>query len=250
MSSKDKNIGLALGGGAALGAFHIGVLKSIAEQGLKVKYVSGTSIGALIGAIYASGISVTTIEEELSNISWSDLTSLNIGTMGLLNNSKVKKLLMKFIPHDSFEALKTPFIAVATDITTGEEMRITSGSLSEAVMASMSIPGIFTPVEIQGRLLVDGGVVDNIPIEAVKELGADYIIGVDLFTGQKSERPKNTAEVMQNTFRFLITEISKTKHQDTDVLIQPDLHEFSGVSTKHVKDLIELGYKEASEKLS
>lgn len=245
MKYSKKHIGIALGGGAVLGAFHIGVLKRIEELKIDVKFISGTSIGALIGAIYASGVSIQRIEKELMHISWADLTSLNIGTMGLLSNSKVKKLLMKFIPHDSFEELQKPFIAVATDISTGEEVRLNTGSLSDAVMASMSIPGMFHPVEIDGRLLVDGGVVDNIPVEALKDLGANYIVGVDLFTGQKSERPKNTAEVLQNTFRFLLAEISKHRHHGADILIQPDLHEYSSVSTKQLKELIDLGYKEA-----
>ncbi len=179
-------IGLALGGGGARGAAHIGVLRVLEELHVPVDYVAGTSMGAVVGGLYASGMSPDEIEQALTSIDWNDTLS---------DRTSYKELIYRRKQDESrhltsFEAglrkgrlisqLPTPFKAVAADIETGEAVVLDHGDLAEAIRASMSIPGVFSPMEIDGRLLVDGGIADNVPVDVVRAMGADIVIAVDV----------------------------------------------------------------------
>jgi len=176
-------IGIALGGGGAKGFAHIGVLKSLTRAGIDCQVISGTSIGALVGAVYAAG-NLEKLEETSKNIRLTDIPSLLSpawSTQGLFNGNKALDYLCQFLNVENIEDLKKSFGAVSTDLITGTSVIFTRGSLRLALRASISIPGVFTPVVVDDKILIDGGTVEPIPIQLARSLGADYVIAVDLF---------------------------------------------------------------------
>ncbi|AMV72998.1 patatin-like phospholipase RssA [Desulfuromonas carbonis] len=182
MSSRPHDkIGLALGSGAARGLAHIGVLKVLEEAKVPIAAISGTSIGALIGALYAAGVSVAQMEEIAREVDWRDLARLVDPVFpgaGLIDGKKVSRFIAELLPVQSFEELRFPFAVTATDVETGEDIFIKQGNLLEAVRAAISFPGIFTPVRFGSRFLVDGGLCNPVPVDVARELGSDKVIGV------------------------------------------------------------------------
>lgn len=181
MPRKQRKIGLALGSGAARGMAHIGVLKVIEKTGIRIDAVAGTSIGACIGALYAAGVTVGQMEEVASNVDWRQLARLldpTLPTSGLIDGGKVARFMAELLPVRTFEELKIPLAVVATDVETGEMLIIKKGDLLQALQATIAFPGIFTPVRFGNRFLVDGGLCNPVPVDVVRELGAEFVIGV------------------------------------------------------------------------
>jgi NTE family protein len=244
-----KNIGLALGGGAVLGAAHIGVLKAIEEMDIKISYITGTSIGAVVAAFYAFRKETEEIQKITKTIKWMDLTGISLSRYALLSNEKLGDLITEHIGSKNLEESDIPLAMIATDAANGEKVVLKKGLLSKAVMASTSIPGIFKPVEIDNRLLVDGGIVENVPIFTVKEMGADYVIGVDLNAKHEYGKPDNILDVLLNSFHFTLMASAKLQTEKADLLIQPDLSAFNRSDIDQVDDLMEQGYKDAKKAL-
>lgn len=247
--AKTKKIGLALGGGAVLGAAHIGVLKAIDELTIPVHFISGTSIGAFVSAFYAFGKSWEEIESFTKELDWLDLTGLSISKLGLLSNQKLGDLVKATIGDVNIEEAKIPLAMVATDITTGEKIIFTKGEVENAVMASTCIPGIFIPVEIDNRLLVDGGIVENVPITTLKEMGAEYLISVDLNADRPYHKPENIVDIMLRSFDFTLKATTKLQAEKADIEIKPDLSQFNMVDMSQTDELIHAGYVEAKKAL-
>lgn len=243
----SKKIGLALGGGVVLGVAHIGVLKALEEKNVKIEYISGTSIGSLIGALYAFGKSVEEIEQIALDIKWSELYTITLSKFALLSNEKIGNLLLDNIGDVDFKDASIPFSVVTTDISDGKRVVLDTGDVNAGVMASTAVPGVFTPIEIDDKLLVDGGIVENVPIEAVRDLGAEYIIGVDLNTNYSSKKPNNIVEVLLNSFNYIMMSSTKLQLKNADLNINPNLSEFNIISTEQVEEIIEVGYKEANK---
>ncbi|PKN11330.1 MAG: patatin [Deltaproteobacteria bacterium HGW-Deltaproteobacteria-4] len=179
---RPPRIGLALGSGSARGLAHLGVIRALDEAGIKVDYIAGTSIGALIGAVYASG-SIDSVESTFQKFDWKKMISffdVVFPKSGLIDGAKVSDLVRTLVPTAVIESLPIPFCAVATDIQSGEEVAIRQGDLIEAVRASLAVPGIFTPVRSNGLLLMDGGLVNPVPVSVARAMGADIVIAVDL----------------------------------------------------------------------
>jgi len=190
---KKLKIGLALGSGAARGLAHIGVLKALIEEGIPIDYISGSSIGALVGAYFASKGEVATLEEMVLGIDWRKLARLidpNLIFMlkGLIHGQKIKELLQAIIGDIEFKDLKIPLAVIATDINTGEEVIIKEGSVIEAVRASISMPAIFMPVKYDKRFLIDGGVVNPVPAGVVRNMGATFVIACNVIQKLKNKR--------------------------------------------------------------
>jgi NTE family protein len=182
-SGKRKPIiGLALGSGAGRGLAHIGVLRAIEEAGITIDVIAGTSIGALIGAVYASG-KLRSLEQDFRRFDWRTIGSYfdpGVPRSGLLKGKKIVEFVRSHLSARTFDDLPIPFCAIATDIRNGDEVVLGNGNLLEAIRASISIPGIMTPVHLDSRILVDGGLVNPVPVSAVRALGADIVIAVDL----------------------------------------------------------------------
>ncbi|HET7833242.1 MAG TPA: patatin-like phospholipase family protein [Gallionella sp.] len=177
-----RKIGLALGSGSARGLAHIGVLRALRDAGIEVNLIAGTSMGAFVGAIAAAG-KLEGLAAEFLGMDWKGIAALLdpvFPKSGLIDGQKIAEFVRARVPITSIEQLPIPFSAVATDLMSGEEVVIATGDLIEAVRASISVPGIFTPVRINGRILIDGGLVNPVPVSVARAMGADLVIAVDL----------------------------------------------------------------------
>ncbi len=178
-----QKIGYALGGGAARGLFHIGVLNVLEEHDVYPDVITGTSMGSIIGALYASGLKAREIKKLACSIDWKQtirLADIVLPTSGLIQGRRIIKLLKSILADIKFNQLKYEFACVAADMYTGEQIVLKSGSIIEAVRASISIPGIFTPVNKDGRYMVDGGLVNVVPVSVCRDMEAEYVIGVNV----------------------------------------------------------------------
>ena len=178
----QAKVGLALGSGSARGWAHIGVIRALAEAGIRVDYVAGTSVGALVGAVYASG-EIDTLEEVVMQLDWKQIVyffDVVLPKSGLIDGKKVSVFIGNNVKKINIEDLPFPFCAVSTDLNTGDEAVMRDGDIIEAVRASISVPGIFTPVKKNGTILVDGGLVNPVPVSVARNMGADFVIAVDL----------------------------------------------------------------------
>jgi NTE family protein len=240
-------VGLALSGGVAYGVAQIGVLKALEAAGIKIDCVAGTSAGAIIAAAYASGLPVSRIEEIGINTSWGELFSFRPSRKGLVSSGPIEEYIRGYLKVATFEELKKPLAVVATDICSGEEMIFTRGALDKAVRASCSIPGIYTPVEMEGRQLADGGMAENVPVKALKSLGADVVIGVNLFGHHQVFPPaSNVFQILMRVWYFFVREESAWREQ-ADIVIEPDLRLFDLFDFSQGKEIIEAGEKEAKK---
>lgn len=249
-NTKRKTVGLALSGGVALGGAHIGVLKALREHNVTIDYISGTSVGALVGSLYAFNQDIDEVERVAKALSWRDISTFSVSTFALFSNRKMKNLLKKHIGDAQFQDAKIPLSIIATDISSGSKVVIEEGSVADAVLASTCIPGIFKPIQLNGGLLVDGGIVENLPISPLRSKGADIIIAVDLNAKRGIQKPTNIMDVLINSFHFTLSNASRKMHDEADILVAPNLAEFNLVKTDQTPQLIEVGYKEANRVLS
>ncbi len=247
----NKRIGLALGGGVVLGAAHIGVLQAINEMGIRVDVITGTSIGAFVAALYAFGKPWSDIEEIAKDLEWIDAASLALSQYGLLSNQKLGELIRHIIGDEVFSNAEIELGMVASNVVTGERVKLTRGNVASSVMASSCIPGIFTPVSIDGAMLVDGGLLENVPIMLAREMGAQSIIAVDLFTASHSHRtPANLVDLLLNTYYSAMINAARPFNQYADLLITPDLSDFNLLGTDQIPAIIQNGYLAARDKLA
>lgn len=245
-------IGIALGGGIGYGFAHVGVLKVLEASGLNFDIVSGTSVGSIVGALYAAGKSAAEIEKITAEVQWQDLLKLIIPKEGLVSLENLEDFLKKACGCKNIEDMPIKFSAVATDLVKGKSMVFDSGPVTKAVRASCSIPGIFTPLHIDGAILVDGGVTNNIPVDVVKKQGADFIIGVDVLTNSRTDlaAKPDIFKIMWQSFEILINENTKnTIYSDADVMIMPEIGEENPFDLSHRSRIIKKGMFAAEEKL-
>lgn len=245
-------LGIALGGGGAKGYAHIGVLKALSKAGIEFDIITGTSVGALVGAVYASG-SLDKLEEISTKFSLLDIPLLltpTISKQGFFSGKKIETLLKQIITESKIEQLPKPFAAVCVDLNTAEIINITNGDLLNAVRASIAIPAIFTPVKSGKKLLVDGGVLEPVPVEAAKKLGADIVIAVDLLSKSKHFRDLQDAtivDIIQKT--SIATQQGLTKYRmglyPADLVIEPDVSALRILDFKNGKKVIKVGEEEA-----
>jgi NTE family protein len=218
-------IALVLGGGAARGFAHIGVIRTLEQEKIPIDMIVGTSVGSLIGAIYASDMNSFDLEWTAFALEKDDVFDYAllsaITGMGPVKGDKLEAFVRNKIPVANIENLKLPFAAVATDLNRGTRVVLDRGSVAKAVHASSAIPGVFSPVDFQGKLLVDGGVVDNIPIDVAREKGADIVIAVDISENVTNFNITNVVDVMLQAVSIIMNENTKQKKKDADVLISP-----------------------------
>ena len=244
-----KKTGLALGGGAVLGAAHVGVLKALQEFDIKVEYIAGTSIGAFVAAFYAFGKSWEDIQEITSELRWIDITAISLSRYGLLSNKKLEELIVEHIGDKNIQDSNIPLAIIATDASNGKKVILNKGSVANAVMASTCIPGVFRPVDYGEKMLLDGGIIENVPVNTVREMGADYVIGVDLNSEYTYEKPDNILDVLLNSFHFIMKTSAELQTENSDLLIKPDLSKFNRTDMNQVQALLKKGYKDAKKAL-
>ena len=221
----SKKIGLALGSGGARGFAHIGVLKVLEENNIKIDYIAGSSIGAIVGALYASGKTVKDLVELVESTDWKRLVSLLDPhlTTGLLHGEKIQHFFEEYIGDLDFSDLKIPFASVATDYHNGDAVVFRSGKVSPAIRASMSVPLAFKPFEYEDKLLLDGGMSVPVPVDIVREMGADVVLAINLDGSYFSEVEKklNFAEIAYRSFNMYQYNLSKQLVQRADVIVTP-----------------------------
>lgn len=254
-------IGFALGGGGARGFAHLGAVTRLAELGIRPCCISGTSIGAIVGGICAAG----TIDRAFDWCrvpDWKKLPKLlldaHLTGKALIKGDRIEKQLRELIPARTFTDLTIPFAAVATDFNTGERVLMRNGDLMSAIRASMSIPGVFRPVEREGRILVDGGLVDPLPVTACRELGADFVIAIDINPPDDASVRKpfsklNIFDVIVGTLRILNSEMTRrTLVGDgvPDILIRPAVGSVLALDFRHSGRIIEIGRRAVDERMS
>jgi NTE family protein len=244
-----KKIGLALGGGAVLGAAHVGVLRALDEADITISYISGTSIGGFVAALFAFGRTWMDIEEIALDLNWFQAMRLKFSKFAMFSNEKLGDSVREMLGDVRFEEANIPLAMVATDICNGDKVVLDSGDVARAVMATTCLPAIFAPVEANGKLLIDGGVVDNVPVSTLYDMGARFTIGVDLLARHTHRQPENIIEVMMNTFDFTLRNASRDSVDRADILIAPPLEGYNAIDTGQIADLIELGYEEARKVL-
>ena len=243
-------IGLALGGGGARGIAHLGVWQRLQELGIPIHCIAGTSIGAIAGAIIAAG----RVEEALAwckMSSWRKLPGLifdRLTTKAIFSGRRVEKKLRQIIAAEKFADLAMPYAAVATDLNTGEAVVMQDGDLISAVRASMSIPGVFSPIERDGRVLVDGQFVNPVPVSVCRALGADVVIAVDVNPLEDPATAKpfkklRITDVLLKSFGILNYELTRRELavNKPDVLIRPDVGKVVALDFRRVGPLVEIG---------
>lgn len=248
-----NKIGLALSGGGARGFAHIGVLKALVDNDIPIDMIAGTSAGSFVGGAFASGLSVEQIIEIGRGISWFVVAGFSYSPRGLLTNTAMTGFIDKAFPTNKFEDLQIPFAAVACDLESGSEVVFRdTGDLSTAIRASCAIPGVFMPVDDgNGRWLVDGGVTSPMPTKAVRKLGAEKVIAVDLLTcGSASGGvPSTFIGTMVQSAMMMIRTASRNQHYRADVIIEPQIAHIRPDEIGKRDELIELGEKAALEKI-
>jgi NTE family protein len=220
------------------------VLKVLEEEGITADFVAGTSVGSLIGALYCCGYTWKQLHELARSTDWSDLVTFTVPRLGLVNARKLERLVARLTGGRRLEELPIPFRAVAVDITAGEEVVLAEGPVSRAVRASASIPGIFEPTPWEGRLLVDGGLLDNVPSLVVREMGAEVVLAVNLSGEQvKSRPPENILDVVLYSMEVLIHGQGLKGTAAADIPVVPDLEGFSYRNLGRLKEMVERGEK-------
>ena len=275
---KKPKIGLVLSGGGAKGFAHIGVLKVIEEAGIKIDYIGGTSMGSVIGGLYATGYNAAQIDSIFQATDFNELindfiprSSKNFYerrndesyalvlpfhkfkieipealSKGMYNFNLLSRITRNVRHIKDFNQLPTPFLCIGTNIETGEEVLLNKGNLAQAMIASSAFPSLFSPVEIDGKILVDGGVVNNYPIEEIRKLGADIIIGVDVQDGLSDRTQlKDATKILVQITNLQSIERMKKNVTNTDVYIKPDITQYSVISFDKGKEIITKGEEAA-----
>jgi NTE family protein len=246
---RPEKIGLALSGGSVRGAAHLGVLEVLEREGIRPQFVAGASAGSLVGALYCAGIPLEEMKRRGRETRWTQLGRITRPRLGFFDISRLESYVDSLIGGRTFDQLAIPFAAVAVDILRGEVVVLRQGSVARAVRASCTLPGAFTPLQDGDRLLVDGGLLNNLPVSAVREMGADYVIAVDLssMVGEH-RRPKNIVEMWGLTFNMLVS-LTHSEAELADYLIRPDMAGFNLVDFSQTEALIEEGRKAAEAAL-
>lgn len=242
-----RPIGIALSGGATLGAAHVGVLQILESEGIKPDFVAGTSAGALVGAAYCAGIPLTEIESLFLTMKWPTLIKISVKrALSLFDTQPMEEFLIRKIGNIEFKDLRIPFAAVACDIHTGQRVIMSEGLLAPSIRASAAVPGLFSPVQINGNLLVDGGIVDNLPVEHVRSMGAKYIIACDVSKrGPVSKKPENPFEILLSMIYIMQSRSALPNKDVCDCYIRPQVSQYSSWGFGDMPSVIEAGREAA-----
>lgn len=247
----SKKIGLALGSGGARGVAHLGVLKALEEEGIRPDYIAGCSMGSVVGAGYAKGLTVEemfSIVKKLKAIQLIDVTALPITRMAVTRGNKMRNLLLSQLGDTTFDQLDIPFQCVASDLYSGRLVTLSEGKVATAVAASSSMPTVFPPVKTHGQMLVDGGVLCRVPTQQCKEMGADVVIAVDVLdnTKERVKKVTNIVSMVMRVFDMMDYNGSEMKKQllgtENEYWLVPEMKGLSQYAVKDAERAYEEGY--------
>jgi NTE family protein len=242
-AAQRPKIALVLGGGSARGFAHVGVIRVLEQEKIPVDLIVGTSVGSLIGALYAHESNSFELEWTAFGLTKDDLFDYALlgATMGPIRGERLEQFVAKRVPVTSIEGLKIPFAAVATDLNRGTRVVLDRGPLARAIRASCAIPGVFQPVEHQGRMLVDGGAVDNLPVAVAREKGADIVIAVDISQNVTNFNITNLVDVTLQAVSIMFSENVSRRRKEADVLIAPAVGDVGMMDFTQKKRLMQAG---------
>lgn len=244
---KPIKVGLVLGAGSSKGFAHVGVLKILEAHKIPIHMIVGTSVGSLVGALYAYGIGAFELQKLSFQVEQKDIIDITFPENGFIKGEKLEEFINKTLKNTPMEKLKIPFFAVATEIQNGEETIFGRGNTGQAVRASCSIPGIFRPVKIGDKLFVDGGVVSPVAVDAAKRLGADVVIAVDISSSQERLPPKNTIETLLQSIHIMYAKLASIQVSKADVVIRPKVDHIGSSDFSKRHEAILEGEKAALE---
>ncbi|PAV26183.1 patatin [Tamilnaduibacter salinus] len=246
----NTRIGLALGGGAAKGIAHIGALKAFEEERIGIHCISGTSAGALIASYYAFGRPAESILSICSTLNLSKIINFTFERGGLFSTDAIREMILRDLGDVRVEDADIPLAICATDIETGEQLIFREGNLADVVCASMAVPGLFVPVEIDGRTLVDGGLVENVPISPLARMGAGITVAVDLSHVRRYPKPEGTFDVIANAINIGIDFNTRKQLKTADIAVPLDLSDYSLTNNAdRVEALYQEGYRPMKTKI-
>lgn len=238
-----KDIGLVLSGGGARGIAHIGVIKALEDMGLQFSRISGTSAGAIVGALYGHGYTPNEIFDIIRQVSFLKSVRPAWAWTGLLKMDGIHDFLKKYLPYNEFEQLRKPLTVTATDIRTGEIKRFSEGLLIPAIMASCSIPAVFDPYPINGSLYVDGGLLDNLPVKPIRDK-CDFVVGSHCNIVSSSFDATNVRMVIERSLLMAIGANTLVSKHLCDVVVEPTgLDKYSAFDLGKAQEIFDIGYK-------
>lgn len=244
---KIKKIGLAFGGGGARGFALIGVIKAFEEENIKFDYISGTSIGSIMGALLSYGYTSKELEEIAVNLRVKDIRKSRIPFVPS-STEHFEKIIIDLMGDIDIKDLKTPFCAVAVDMITGNEVDITKGRLCKALAGSCAVPGVFESVDFEDKVLFDGGLQNTIPADVLRRLGCDAVVSVDInSTRGNGTKSRKYIDLLFASVRIMMKSNAIKGYLNSDIIIKPDLKRFSASKTDGMLDMIEEGYKATKE---
>lgn len=242
-------IALALGSGGARGFAHVGVLKVLEEEGIPIHMIAGSSIGALAGSVYGVGKDIDRMYRLARYFRRKYYLDFQINKMGFILGERVKELISLICYQKNIEDLDIPLAIVATDLLTGEKVIFTSGELASAVRASISIPGIFVPERVDDKLLVDGGLIDRIPVSVARDMGADIVIGVDVSAIKKHPQIHTVYDVIWQSIDILQYEAMQNRENISDIMLKPNVLEYDSKSFTQIEQIMYVGEEETRKNI-
>ena len=248
---KPLSIGLALSGGTAKSVAHVGVIKAIQENGINIDYISGTSGGAIAATAYASGMSLEAMEKAANELSWGRLASIKFSRLGFVSSENIFDYMIEQFGGDiDFKELSLPCTVLGTDLHTGLKHVFDSGSVAKAVQISCSLPHFFLPIEHGEQMLIDGGLSEYLPVQTVREMGAQFVIGANLGSQAGDyQKPKHILQLFMQVNNLVAKQNMRQSVQYADILLEPDLTGFSAFDFDNSEKLIELMYQLTKSKI-
>lgn len=247
---RSAKVGLALGGGFARGIAHLGVLQVLEERRIPLAAITGVSSGSMMAAAYASGTPLYKLEELARRMKFKDVAGWTLSKMGLMSSTRMDAFLRRLLAVHRFEEMRVPLGVVACDLKTGEPVLFSGrGDVVPAVRASCAYPGLFQPIEIGGRLLVDGGMAEDVPAPSAKKLGSARVMAVSLEMDEAPADPSNLAQVINRCFQILQAQTGPTWRPSADLVLTPKINTFGWDSFDQTERMIEAGRRAAEAAL-
>ena len=243
-TSKNKTLGIAFGGGGVRGFMHLGVIKALEEAGIKPDIVTGSSAGSIAASLYASGMKYKEIEKIVTSLKEKDLADINIfSDGGFIGGKKLSTWIQQHTNNIAIENTPIKLGIAVTDLTHGKPLLITKGDIGKAVQTSSTVPVAFVPINSNGNIYIDGGILSLIPIRFTRAMGADIVVGVDIYCGKKNKPKEEMLNIAMATLRLQSCEISKEEQSEADFIIRPDFEPKSFSNFDSKEESIEAGYK-------
>ncbi|CAM3694879.1 patatin-like phospholipase family protein [Mesobacillus zeae] len=246
---KRPKIGLALGSGGARGFAHLGAIKVLRDEGIPVDMIAGSSMGAMVGCFYGAGLDIGRLYKLSTAFKRKYYLDFTVPKMGFISGKRVKELIRIFTQGKNIQELDIPVAVVATDLVTGEKVVFREGPIADAVRASIAIPGIFVPEKLNGRILVDGGVADRIPVSVVREMGADLVVAIDVSHVKANAEILSIFDVIMQSIDIMQMELVSHRKIASDIMIQPRVEMFSSRAFTNIEEIILIGEQETRKRI-